>query len=147
MIYILFRKYVIVFTCDLFAGCDNNKNNIIVIISEGVINVNGTTATWEVPVNTDRTEPANRPYTEGLLHDKKEKTCLLIDIAIPEDSNVNTKGTEELSKYKDPKIEDSGMWKVRTNTASVIIGALGTIRKGLDQNLQLLPGHPSAKEL
>jgi len=39
------------------------------------------------------------------------------------------------------------MWKVRTNTASVIIGALGTIRKGLDQNLQLLPGHPSAKDL
>jgi hypothetical protein len=30
---------------------------------------------------------------------------------------------------------------------SVIIGALGTIKKGLDQNLQLLPGHLSAVEL
>jgi hypothetical protein len=39
------------------------------------------------------------------------------------------------------------MWTGRTNTASVTIGALGTIRKGLKQNLQLLPGHPSAKEL
>jgi hypothetical protein len=29
----------------------------------------------------------------------------------------------------------------------VIIGALGTIKKGLDQNFQLLPGHPSATEL
>jgi hypothetical protein len=29
----------------------------------------------------------------------------------------------------------------------VIVGALGTIKKGLDQNLQLLPGHPSATEL
>jgi hypothetical protein len=29
----------------------------------------------------------------------------------------------------------------------VIIGALGTIKKGLDQNHQLLPGHRSATEL
>ena len=29
----------------------------------------------------------------------------------------------------------------------IIIGALGIIKKGLDQDLQLLPGHPSAMEL
>ena len=29
----------------------------------------------------------------------------------------------------------------------VIIGALGTIKKGFDQNLQLLPDHRSAIEL
>jgi hypothetical protein len=29
----------------------------------------------------------------------------------------------------------------------VIVGALGTIKMGLDQNIQLLPGHPSATEL
>jgi hypothetical protein len=39
------------------------------------------------------------------------------------------------------------MWKVRTNIVSVIIGALGTIKKGSDQNLLLFPGHPSAIEL
>jgi len=39
------------------------------------------------------------------------------------------------------------MWKVRTKILPVIIGALGTIKKGLDQNLQLLPGHLSATEL
>ena len=33
---------------------------IIVIIPEEVINVNGTTTTWEVPVITDRRVPANR---------------------------------------------------------------------------------------
>jgi hypothetical protein len=64
---------------------------IIITTPEGAINVNGTTGMWDVPVITDRTVPANRPDTVGLLHDKKEKTCLLIDIALPEDSNVNTK--------------------------------------------------------
>jgi len=39
------------------------------------------------------------------LHDKKE-TCLLIDIAIPFDSNVYTKENEKLSKYKD--LDDDG---------------------------------------
>jgi len=32
-------------------------------------------------------------------------------------------------------------------SAPLLIGALRTIKKGLDQNLQLLPGHPSAPEL
>jgi hypothetical protein len=34
--------------------------------------------------------------------------------------------------------------KMKKNIVTVIIGALGTIKKGLDQNLQLLPGCPSA---
>jgi hypothetical protein len=36
------------------------------------------------------------------------------------------------------------MWKMRTKTVQFIIGASGTIKKELDQNLQLLPDHPSA---
>ena len=39
------------------------------------------------------------------------------------------------------------MWKVRTKIVSFIVGKLGTIKKGLDQNHQLLPGHLSAIEL
>jgi hypothetical protein len=34
-----------------------------------------------------------------------------------------------------------------TTIVPVITGALGIIKKGLDQNLQLLPGHPSAIQL
>jgi len=36
---------------------------------------------------------------------------------------------------------------VRTNIVPVIIAALGTIKNGLDQNLQLFPVHLSAVEL
>ena len=60
---------------------------------------------------------------------------------------VNTKETEKLSKYKDLEIKVSRMWKVRTKILPVTIGALGTIKKGLDQNLHLLPGHWSAIEI
>jgi hypothetical protein len=44
---------------------------------------------------------------------------LLIDTAIPDDSNINTKETEKLSKYKDLEIEVSRMWKVRTKIVPI----------------------------
>jgi hypothetical protein len=50
-------------------------------------------------------------------------------------------------KNKQVEIDVSRMWKVRTKIVPVIIGALGTTKKGLDKNLQVLPGHPSAIEL
>ena len=46
-----------------------------------------------------------------------------------------------------PEDRVSRVWKVRTKIVPVIIGALRTIRKGLDQSLQLLPTHLSATEL
>jgi len=71
----------------------------------------------------------------------------LINIAIPDDSNFNTKETEKLSKYKDLETEVNRMCKVRTKTVPLIVGALETIKKGLGQNLQLFAGHPLATEL
>jgi hypothetical protein len=72
---------------------------------------------------------------------------IIIGIAIPDYSNVNANETENLRKYKDLAIEVNSMWKVRSKIVPAIIGALGTIKKGLDQNLLLLPGHPSAREM
>ena len=100
---------------------------------------------WYVPVITDRMLLVNRLVV--VLHDKTEKTCLLIDVATPDGSDGNTAETEKRSKYEHQESECSRMWKVRTRTVSVIIAALGTIKQELDQNLQLLPAHLSAIEL
>jgi hypothetical protein len=48
---------------------------------------------------------------------------------------------------KDLEIKVRRTWKARIKIVPVINGALRTIKKGLDQNLQLLPGDPSATEL
>jgi len=114
-------------------------------IPERVINVNGTTIKWDVLVITDGTILAFRP--DIVQHDKNKKTCLLINTAIPDDSNVQTKETEKLSKYKDLEIKVSRSWKVRAKTLPVIIAALATIKEVLDQNLQLLQSNPLAIEL
>ena len=107
---------------------------------ERVICINSTIIVWDVSVIIDRTVLAHWP--DIVLHDKKEKTWLLISVAISDDSNINTKETETLNKYKDLEIEFIRMWKVRTK----MTGALRTIKR-LDQNLQLFPAHPSAIEL
>ena len=100
---------------------------------------------WPLPVVTDQTILANWP--DIVLHEKGEKAWLLTDIAILDDSNINTKETEKLSKYKDLENEVSRTWKGGTKIVPVIIWALGTITKGLDKNLQLLPDHLLAIEL
>jgi len=50
----------------------------------------------------------------------------------------------EAGIYKDLNIAVSRMWKLRTKIVPVVIGVLRKFKKGLDQNRQLLPGHPSA---
>jgi hypothetical protein len=103
-------------------------------IPERVINVNGTTIMWDVPVITDRTMLANQP--DIVLHDKKEKTCLLINTAIPDDSSINKKETE----VQRPGVRNQQDVGSEDKIVQVIDGALGTIKKGSDRNLHLLPG-------
>lgn len=47
---------------------------------------------------------------------------------------------------KDLEIKVRRIWKVRIKIVPVRNGALGKIKRGLDQNLPLLPGDPSAVE-
>jgi len=63
---------------------------------------------WDIPVITDWTILANR--SDIVLQDKKEKTCLLIDITIADDSNANTKETEKI-KYKSG---DQGQYNMKS---------------------------------
>jgi hypothetical protein len=78
-------------------------------------------------LNSFNNKLPNRP--DKILRNKKDKTCLPIDTAIPNDSNINTEETEKLNNYKDLEVEVSRMWKVRTNVVPVTTGASGIIKK------------------
>jgi hypothetical protein len=39
------------------------------------------------------------------------------------------------------------MWEVKTEIVPIVNGTLETIKEGLEQNIQLLPGHLSAIDL
>jgi hypothetical protein len=75
------------------------------------------------------------------MHNKKENTCLLINITIPYDLHAHTKETK-----KTTNTWRSGQEEARTKILAVIIGASGTVKKVLDHNLQSLSDHSSVKE-
>ena len=103
------------------------------------------TVLWDMPIQTDRTIPANRP--DIIVKDRKSNTCTMIDMSVPIDRNISTKYTEKKSKYKDLEIEVERMWHMRATTTPVIIGALGTVKKGLEASLRHIPGEPKLFEL
>ena len=71
--------------------------------------------------------PNNKP--DIIVRDNENRTCILIDVAIPGDRNVIKKEAKKILKYKDLTIEIQHMWNVKTRLISVIIGATGTISK------------------
>ena len=68
---------------------------------------------------------ANRP--DIIIKNKKEKTCTLIDVAIPADRNVVQKEVEKKLKYKSLCIEILRMWNLKCTIVPVIIGATGIV--------------------
>ena len=54
---------------------------------------------------------------------------------------------EKLSKYKDLGIEISTIWGLKTETVSVVIGALGQVKKSLGKYVEKLPGNINIEEL
>ena len=55
------------------------------------------TILWDFPIRTDRAIQANR--SDIVIKHKQNKTCQLIDMSVPSDSNISAKEFEKLSKY------------------------------------------------
>ena len=92
---------------------------------------------WEMSLHTDRTIAANRPDTE--LKNKRDKTCLLIDMTIPLDTNTSVKTTEKLTKYKDLEIEVERMWGAQNNNSPGCYGSSWHHQEGHGKLLQQNP--------
>ena len=96
-------------------------------------------------VHTDREVTANRP--DIIIKNNKEKTCTLIDVAIPADRNVVQKEAENKLKYKSLCIEIQRMWNLKCTTVPVTVGATGIVTRSLKKNLETVPGKHSIDSL
>ena len=99
------------------------------------------TIPWDMPIHTDRTIAVNRP--DIVLKNKKDKTCLLIDMTVSLDTNASVKPTQKFTKYKDLEIEV----ELKTTTVPVVMGALGTIKKDMENCSNKIPGNINIHEL
>ncbi|HEY6435395.1 MAG TPA: hypothetical protein VIY47_02315, partial [Ignavibacteriaceae bacterium] len=83
---------------------------------------------WDRPVITDRTILANRP--DIIIIDKSNKTAKLIDLAHPNDHNLNTSFSNKITKYKDLAEEIKIMWQMNSvEIIPIVISANGLVHQ------------------
>ena len=71
--------------------------------------------------------------------DKKKKSCVIIDIAVPGDCRIREKEMEKIEKYQNLKIELKRLWSLKkVAVLPVVVGALGCISKGFSGWLDTL---------
>jgi len=96
--------------------------------------------------HTDREVTTNRP--DVIIKNKKEKTCTLIDVAMPADKNVVQKEAEKKLKYKSSCIEIQRMWNLKCTIIPVkIVITTGIVTRSLRKNFETVPGKHSIDSL
>ncbi|XP_076740510.1 uncharacterized protein LOC143418686 [Maylandia zebra] len=93
---------------------------------------------WDFQIQTDKMVVANQP--DIVVVDKQKKTAVVIDVAVPNDSNIRKKEHEKLEKYQGLREELERMWRVKVTVVPVVIGALGAVTPKLGEWLQQIPG-------
>ena len=91
---------------------------------------------WDFEIQTDHLIPARRP--DLVLINKKRKTCRIVDFAVPADHRVKIKENEKRDKYLDLARELKRLWNTKVTIIPIVMGALGTVPKGLEKGLETL---------
>ena len=76
---------------------------------------------WGFSIRTNHHIEARRP--DLVLVDKSKKSCHMIDVAIPEDSEVKEKEAEKVEKYQNLARELRRIWEVKTKVVPIVLGA------------------------
>ena len=102
---------------------------------------------WQPNTSSQRRVNNNNNRPDIIIKNKKEKTCTLIDVAIPADRNVVQKEAEKKLKYKSLCTEIGRMWNLKCTFIPVIIGATGIVTRSLKKKLEAVPGKHSIDSL
>ena len=73
-----------------------------------------------------------RPYN----NQQKKKTCKIVDFAVPTDQRIKLKEYEKRDKYLDLARELKKLWNMKVTIIPIVIGAFGTVTKGLLKSLE-----------
>ena len=94
---------------------------------------------WNFPVQTDQRIKHNKP--DILVLEKRERKVHIIDVAVPNDTNITNKFDEKIRNYTNLSVEIKRIWRVDNVVITpVIIGATGIIHerfKDASKNLDI----------
>ena len=83
----------------------------------------------------DHLIPARRPNLI-IINQKKKRFGKIVDFAVPADHRINLKESEKKDKYLDLDRKLKKLWNMKVTIVPIVIGALGTVTKGLLKGLE-----------
>ena len=94
---------------------------------------------WDFDIHTDHLISAWRPDLIIMNNNKKRKRkkiiCKIVDPVVPIDYRIKLKECEKKDKYLDLAKELKKLWNMKVTIVPIVIGAFGTITKGLLKGL------------
>ena len=104
---------------------------------EEAVEDDGVKLIWDINIQCDNVMEARRP--DLILVDKKAKSCVIIDVAVPGDCRICEKEIEKAEKYQNLKRELKRLWSLKKiEVVPVVVGALGCISKGFSGWMDIL---------
>ena len=83
---------------------------------------------------TDHVIEAWRP--DLVIVDKKERSCKIIDFAVPGDSRTEEKKKDKIEKYQELGRELQKIWNVKVKIIPSVVGSLAAIPKQFGNRLK-----------
>ena len=90
---------------------------------------------WDFDIHTDHLISARRPDLI-IINNKKMRNCKIVDFVVPADHRIKLKECEKKYKYLDLARELKKLWNMKVTIVPIVIGALGTVTKGLLKGLE-----------
>ena len=76
------------------------------------------------------------PKTRSYNNQQKKRICKIVDFAVPADHRIKLKECEKRDKYLDLARELKKLWNMKVTIIPIVIGAFGTVTKGLLKSLE-----------
>ena len=89
---------------------------------------------WDFNILMDHLIPARR--LDLIIINKRKIIYKIIVFAVPADHRINMKECEEEDKYLDLARELKKLWNIKVTIVPIVIGAFGTLSKGLLKGLE-----------
>ena len=89
---------------------------------------------WDFDIHTDHLISVRRP--DLIITNKKKRTCKIVNFFIPADHRIKLKECEKKDKYLDLVRELKELWNMQVTLKPIVIGASGTVIKGLLKGLE-----------
>ena len=88
---------------------------------------------WDFSIQTDVIE-ARR--LDLVVVGKKERSCKIIDFAVPGDSKTEEKEKDKVEKYQDLRRELQKIWNIKVKIIPLVVGSLGATPKQFGNRLK-----------